>query len=609
MGDVFNDIEQDNNPSFYGDTLILANPYPHTRSQQQPALPVPPPQHSPRLQQQPPQAREQSPDATDLVNSTLGLSNKILALLDLLDLEIAVVASEHLVGTSVVVYLIQFGRKGDSDDQRIIVKRRYSEFKLFREQLLRLFPTVIVPPIPEKHTLLSYLVNSIDNSHEIHIIDLRKRYFTRFLRELIFASDPRLRQLALTVKFLDPNYEMAWDNALLEPPVLVLPKLMLLANPVDTTDQNGLYVLLPLINGFDISKLLDNMPLLRRINDDLAKLWEQIQLMEAKRHEFETRLKMTLPANSEDENFTPFHNIPPELVKFENEFHQLIKALDDLDKLNNRLVKNYKQMIHNLIELGGNLNNFSLQVYDNSPGVDNSLSAAIEKFGLAIDSNFLNFEGFLQDRLITEWQEPVHQMNQYFYLALILIKFYKYKVIQYKLLYKLKFQKYQEMFGAVSVPEAPGKPADLDHLEGLPLASLSQAIQKIKHAKDTGQAGQLRQKKSWYGIFGGGLNYNKQFSKRLSAVEAEEGENGADVGSKFIQMERELTKVAQLIALTTRDMNNLTDELIKTYRQFIKQLERKWLELMIAYLRLGKQLFEANRDNFTELREWLEQAP
>lgn len=588
--DLFSDIEQDNNPSFYGDALILANPYNPSHSASTPADGTA-------------TIRESSPDTNDLVNSTLGISNRIADFLKLPDLEILVVLLEHLVNTLVVVYLIQLGFSGDNDDARIVVKRRYLEFKLFREQLIRLYPTVIVPPIPEKHTLMNYLVNSINQSHELGIIDLRKRYFTRFLNELLFNLDPRLRQLALTVKFLDPNYEMAWDNALREPPVLALPSLLLLANPVDTTDQNGLYVLLPLINGFDLNLSLDNLSLLTKINDDLQKLYVQKQLMDSKLKDFEQRLKVCLESEHDDQFF---HEIPVELVAFEREFHLQIKVLSELDKINTRKVKDYKSLIHNLIELGGNLNNFSLQVYDQTRGVDNSLSAAIEKFGLAIDLNFLNFEEFVQESLIPEWQEPVHQIIQYFYLALTLIKFYKYKVIQYKLLYKHKFQKYQEVFGVVVVPEiAQGKTADLDHLQGLPSASLSQAIQKIKSAKENGGR-ELRGKKSWYGIFGGGSNHNKQFSKKLQAESGESAPDG-DIPGKLKQVERELTKLGQLIDLTTRDMNNLTSELINTYHAFLRQLECKWIWLMVAYLRQGRATFEENKKNFIEFKTLLTQ--
>lgn len=37
-------------------------------------------------------------------------------------------------------------------------KRRYSEFESFRRSLVRLHPTALVPPIPEKHSLCKILL-------------------------------------------------------------------------------------------------------------------------------------------------------------------------------------------------------------------------------------------------------------------------------------------------------------------------------------------------------------------------------------------------------------------------------------------------------------------
>jgi len=50
--------------------------------------------------------------------------------------------------------------------QGLTLRRRYSEFASFREALVRLYPTLIIPPIPEKHTVGMYLilffVNGVD---------------------------------------------------------------------------------------------------------------------------------------------------------------------------------------------------------------------------------------------------------------------------------------------------------------------------------------------------------------------------------------------------------------------------------------------------------------
>jgi len=39
------------------------------------------------------------------------------------------------------------------------LRRRYSEFASFRDALVRLFPTLIIPPIPEKHSMCKKRLN------------------------------------------------------------------------------------------------------------------------------------------------------------------------------------------------------------------------------------------------------------------------------------------------------------------------------------------------------------------------------------------------------------------------------------------------------------------
>lgn len=588
---LFEDIEQDNNPSFYGDQSILSNPYKSTKNDK------------PLKEQD--GNRSLSP-ADDLMTSTLGISTRIQQLINDPNLKISVVSTERLMNSTVIVYFIKLSI--DSDDD-IVVKRRYSEFKSLRDNLLKLFPTLIIPPIPEKHSLFSYLVNSINNNNELNIIEMRKRYFTSFLHDLIFSSDASLKNCKLIAKFFDPNYELCWENALHEPPVNLIPNNLLLANPIDPTDQNGLYSLLPIINGFEYNNI-DNLSSLKKINDDLTKLQEQKKLYNLKRQDLITYNEGSSGKidiyNSEYDEFT---EIPRNLIAFEIKLHKLLKLLAELNKINSKSTKNFKSMVNILIDLGANLNNFSLQVFDNanigkSP-VNNNLSLIIEKFGSTIDSNFLNFESFLIDHLIPEWQEPVHQLIQYYLASLNLIKFYKFKIIQFKLLYKLKFNKFQQLLGFLTT-KTINSPDDvsqtLDHLKDLNSPTINQAIQNIKSQGK----GPIQQKKSWYGMFGGNNNYSKHYSKLIDDDPADS--SASPIKFKLIQIGKELNKLDQLIELANNDMVKLTEALTTTYIDFLNKMEKKWLVLMIQYIKNGKKLFNENLVNFTEFKTFLTES-
>lgn len=88
------------------------------------------------------------------------------------------------------------------------VKRRYSEFESLRNLLVKLFPTKIVPPIPEKHSIsltTSSILGSMDSSPTVDassVVDHRKRMLTVFLNRCL--RTPEIRNCFLFIDFLDP---------------------------------------------------------------------------------------------------------------------------------------------------------------------------------------------------------------------------------------------------------------------------------------------------------------------------------------------------------------------------------------------------------------------
>lgn len=532
----------------------------------------------------------------DLINSSIGLSQKIRKMLNSPKLTVDVILSERVMN-SIVVYLIQLKLKGAKDSDAIIVKRRYSEFKSLRDNLVKMYPTIVVPPIPEKHTFLTYLINSIDSSRETNVIELRKRYFKNFLQDVIFDSNTKLRNCPLLHKFLDPNYESCWESAINEPPANLIPSNLLLANPNDTTDQNGLYLLLPSVTGFDLDST-DNLSGLKKLNDDIHKLHADIKLYDLKENNL----------HEIAENDTVFSDIPIDLINFEINFHRNIKVLHDVQKLNNRSVKNFKTLISTLIELGANLNNFSLQIHDASTHRGKSLSSVIEKFGSAVDSTFLNFEHFLYDEVIPDWDDPVNRFVQYYFSALQLVKFYKYKLIQFKLIYKLKFNKVQEMSAFHDSMNSVKHLKDLD----INSPSIKKAIQRIENRQQ--RVRQLQSKKSWYGLFGGTKSTFTLPEQSLSSHpdrESDErpksGEDGpSDMKThyqhKMQHIDKELSKLDQLIDLVNGDMISLTQNLQVNFQEFLDKMERKWLTIMLEFVRAGKQLFEENLNTWSNFK-------
>lgn len=101
----------------------------------------------------------------------------------------------HESGGSFIVYTI---RTGDLE-----VRRRYSEFASLRATLVNLHPTLIIPPIPEKHSMADYAAKPTKAKEDMGIIDLRKRMLTVFLNRCRKMKE--VREDGVWWRFLDPN--------------------------------------------------------------------------------------------------------------------------------------------------------------------------------------------------------------------------------------------------------------------------------------------------------------------------------------------------------------------------------------------------------------------
>ncbi|KAL8817177.1 MAG: hypothetical protein Q9223_003945 [Gallowayella weberi] len=120
------------------------------------------------------------------------------------DLQIVITdaGKSHESGGSYIVYTI---RTGDLD-----VRRRYSEFHSLRSTLVNLHPTLIIPPIPEKHSMADYAAKPTKAKEDVAIIDLRKRMLTMFLNRCRKMRD--VREDGVWWRFLDPN--ASWVSSL-----------------------------------------------------------------------------------------------------------------------------------------------------------------------------------------------------------------------------------------------------------------------------------------------------------------------------------------------------------------------------------------------------------
>lgn len=83
---------------------------------------------------------------------------------------------------------------------------RYSEFESLRSNLVKLYPTVIIPPIPSKNTIGDYAIKQTKAKEDAALIARRKRMLQTFLNRV--ARHPILSSEHVFHRFLDG--EVSW---------------------------------------------------------------------------------------------------------------------------------------------------------------------------------------------------------------------------------------------------------------------------------------------------------------------------------------------------------------------------------------------------------------
>ncbi|SNX87108.1 related to SNX41 - sorting nexin, mediate distinct retrieval pathways from endosomes [Melanopsichium pennsylvanicum] len=279
-----------------------------------------------------------------------------------------------------VIEIVDAQKSGDSGSSFIVyvirnasneAKRRYSEFEALREALIRLHPTIIIAPIPSKHTLSDYAAKQSKAKEDATIIARRKRMLQSFLRRC--HNHPKLRDDEVLQKFLDGRYH--WNDISASPPLVHLPKHNLRApvqNPADP-HASPAYAHLPLPSS--VSSL--RQPNQRFIDSEA----------------------------------------------FTNRFANHLAG--SMEKVNRRLMRRWTEASTDYAELGAILNGFSLTE-------SGQLATAIERTGQAADAAYIATGQMLKTWEET-FTEPLHEYTQFAAILQRLLKWRHLKHLQYEL--------------------------------------------------------------------------------------------------------------------------------------------------------------------------------
>ncbi|KAF3171080.1 Sorting nexin, cytoplasm-to-vacuole targeting pathway/endosomal sorting [Orbilia oligospora] len=311
------------------------------------------------------------------------------------DLEIYIVDAGKNVdgsGGNFIVYTI---RTGDLE-----VRRRYSEFASLRANLVLLHPTLIIPPIPEKHSMSDYVAAPTRAKEDQGIIEHRRRMLGVFLNRC--ARMKQIRKDSVFLRFLDPN--ASWSEVLHSAPISGLPKHPLRAPPIDPARPSPAHQYLPIPPANAKLKHIPSPP--------------------------------TSPQDSRPSGFTHVRSLPspsanlseaeldPYFITYEGNTRAYETLLTSgVEKVNRRMLNRLSNLSTDLAELGARYNAFSLS--EPAP----TLGPAIEKVGQAVDSTYLATEE-LAAGLASGFTEPIRESAQFAGVVRNVLKYRMMKRVQ-----------------------------------------------------------------------------------------------------------------------------------------------------------------------------------
>ncbi|MCJ1308370.1 Sorting nexin, cytoplasm-to-vacuole targeting pathway/endosomal sorting [Agyrium rufum] len=414
--------DEDNNP--YGsfdrrDSSTSANPAPHSPGQRYEPPPSPPSYQSSPPNNDPPEFVSRLSDDDDeeyparaqsRPRKKGGYDSRIEQILyENPDLQIVITGHEKGKegGGNYIVYCI---RTGDLE-----VKRRYSEFASLRSALVNLHPTLIIPPIPEKHTMADYAAKPTKAKEDQGIIDLRKRMLTVFLNRCRQMKD--VREDGVWWRFLDPN--ASWNEVLHSHPVASIPKSNMKAPPLDPANPTPGHQWLPIPAA--TAKLRSKSNASSSTGTPISPPDSAYMPSVAAHSTPGPQIFGRFPPSSQN---LSEQDLDPYFSNFESSTKELELLLQgSIERVNRRSLSHLNAISADLSELGARYNGFSLS--EQSPTV----AAAIERVGQAVDLTYIATEE-LSANLGASFAEPMRESAQFASVVRSVLRFRIMKRIQ-----------------------------------------------------------------------------------------------------------------------------------------------------------------------------------
>lgn len=510
-----------------------------------------------------------------------------------------------------VVYTIKLVNQ-DNTNEEIQTRRRYSDFESLRDVLTRIYPLLLIPPIPPKNYFSLRVFNglvgngagsAVHNNHQTgsppdspnesgnttsytyinskhlnknKLIEHRKRLLSNFLNNCLRI--PQVRNLEFFAKFLDPSAN--WSDEI-EFITSKLPKSIYQLNPENGLKTDDIYASLPLPST-QHSLSLQFLKPLKNNRNFLASTTNRFLNTGS-----EPSQDAQQSGTAESENQAESPETPH--IKFKT---------SSLDNINKKIMESFIGLSNDYNELGSALNAFSLILADsvkpkvgkNSDEDDIKLDMIVDKIGTAFDRSYLAIN-LLVSELETKFSEPLGEAVQYDSILNSVVRYEARKENQKELIDTELQEKRKELSQLVKTSNNGENAGTIPH----PVNSNDAMQQNNVNGKSSG--------KDRLSLFMS-MGSLKKITKYVSDIIDQNPEETKRNRIEYLQKKIVTLEKCQTIML--QDISFITNELEKNTKRFQNRELKTIFQILLSYnnilLSWGKKTIEI----WEEIKEELE---
>ncbi|WEJ97195.1 Sorting nexin, cytoplasm-to-vacuole targeting pathway/endosomal sorting [Yamadazyma tenuis] len=506
-----------------------------------------------------------------------------------------------------IVYTIKLINEDNKEE--VQTRRRYSDFESLREILTKVFPLVIIPPIPPKNYINFSILNNIVTSKGSNIvspkqkestnnysyinsthlnsnklIEHRKRLLTSFLNNCLNIR--QIRNLEFFSKFLDPNTNWQDEINLISNQ---LPKDIYHSNPENGLKTDAVYASLP---HFTTNI---NMGFLNTISENSKKLGKSTGKLINGSGGGDPENSVPTTASEDSNSLSPKdsneNDLNSDSIETVNTSH--------LDDINRKIMDNFIGLANDYTELGTVFNSFSLLLADapiirtksQEQGEDKDvgkLNIILDKMGQVFDRSYITINALISD-LETKFSEPLGEEVQYSTTLRFIQKFQRRKDRQKKMLDSELKEKKATLQGLLKVEE---ETATIENAINSDPVSKQRRYQLDQNAPNNSYASRFKFPN---------MNSIKKITQYVSDIMDQNPQETRK--HRISDLKTKINTLEKCQDIMLGDISYIADELNKNFKNFHKKQLKVIYDILLCYNGFLVNWAKKNLDIWEEIRE------